>query len=130
MLRTIILALSLLAASPAFAGVGLMCTGPEGISADLPLGGGSGLNLLGAEIKVMDRRWTMDETAGDATIITTAQSASIDDRYLIDFTDPNLEGVLVRIRLYQAPPHYDAPAIGGYLEVVDVGAWPISCDVG
>ena len=130
MIRTILFATALLAsASPAAAGVGLMCTGPDGISADLPLAAGPGLGLLGAEIKVMDRRWTLDETATDATILTPAQVAGVDDRYLIDLTNPNLEGVLVRIRLYQAR-EYDGPVIGGYLEVVGVGAWPISCDVG
>jgi hypothetical protein len=122
-------ALAALTTLPALAGEGLMCSGPDSVEFHLPLAGGTGLYPLAAEIKVGDQVWTSDEKAKGATIITSGQSLAIDDRYYFDFTDPNLEGIVVKIRLFGAVGG-DEPAIGGTLAITDVGAWAITCDVG
>ena len=122
-------ALSAIATLPAVAGEGLMCSGADGVEFHLPLAGGTGLDPLGAEIKVGGQVWTTDAQAKGATLITPAQSIGIDDRYYFDFADPNLEGIVARIRLFGATGG-DEPAIGGTLAITERGAWAVTCDVG
>jgi hypothetical protein len=124
-----IAALFALVAGPAVAGQGLMCSGPDEVDVQLPLAGGGGLSALSVEIKVGSRVWAYESEIADATIIRPAQSFLIDDRYYFDFTDPNLEGIVARVRLFRATG-LEEPVFGGTLSITDVGAWPISCDVG
>jgi hypothetical protein len=118
-----------LAASPAVAGQGFMCSGPDDVTVQLPLAGGVGLSPLAVEIRVGSRVWASDSEIADATIISPAQSFHIDDRYYFDFADPNLEGIVVQVRLFAATG-LDEPIFAGTLSITDVGAWPITCEVG
>ncbi len=120
-----IIVLSLLS-SPAVAGQGFFCTGPDGLEISLPLAGGAGLHPLLAEIKAAGQTWTTVTGASGTTEIVPAQSFSIDDRYYFDFTTPNYEGVVASIRLFRGGEE----AFGGTLAIKDVGAWPIVCDAG
>jgi hypothetical protein len=118
-----------LSSAPSFAGFGLFCEGPEGISANIPLGGGVGLHPLGAEIKVGTSTWTTEEGVANTIQIIPAQSASVDNRLYLDFADPNYEGVVAEIRLFWAEEETD-PIYGGTLRVAGQGAWAISCGMG
>jgi hypothetical protein len=115
--------------APSFASFGLFCEGPDGIDVSVPLGAGPGLTPLGAEIKAAGKVWTTEAGVADTIEIARAQSASLDDRLYIDFTNPNLEGVLVEIRLFWSEEETD-PVYGGTLRIRDHGAWPISCGMG
>lgn len=130
MLRKLLLSLAFagLAASPAFAGFNLMCSG-DGIQGDFPLAGGAGYSLLGATISVGDRVWTTDATIPAATPVAGYQATTIDDRTYIDLADPNYERVVARVRLFEVMGYEDGIR-GGVIEVVDVGAWPVSCEIG
>jgi hypothetical protein len=130
MIRKLLLGLAFagFVASPAFAGFNLMCSG-DGIEADFPLGGGVGLSLLGATITVGDAVWSTDPAAAGATLVAPHQSANIDDRTYVDLADPNYERIVARLRLFEVIG-YENGVRGGVLEIVDVGAWPVRCDVG
>jgi hypothetical protein len=121
-------ALTVIAATPSSAGFNLMCSG-EGVQLDFPLGGGAGFDLMSATVRVGDRTWTTDTEVKDAEQITTYQSARVEDRIYIDLADPAYMRVVARVRLFQIMG-YDDSVTAGVLELVDVGAYPITCDFG
>jgi hypothetical protein len=129
MKTTALIALLALTAGPAVAGEGLFCDGPKGLHVNIPLAAPPGLSPLSAEIKLGDRIWTTAEGVAGATQIMSAQSVRVDDRYYFDFTDPNYEGILVKVRLFRGGEG-DEAAIGGTLVIPGTGAWAISCDIG
>lgn len=127
-MRTILVAGVLLAGTPALAGQGFMCSGPDGVSVSLPLGGGIGLSVLSAKIEAGGKVWSTQ--AGQGTQIAPAQSFGGSDFDIFDFADPNLNEILAEVRLFTGHEDGSEPVFGGTLRVKDVGAWPISCDVG
>lgn len=118
-----------LSAAPSLASFGLMCTGPDEVRVSIPLGGGPGLTPLGAEIVVGDKTWTTETGVAGTTEIMAAQSAALDSRLYLDFTDPNYEGLLAEVRLFWTN-EADEPVYGGTLRLAGHGAWPIACEVG
>lgn len=127
MIRNLLLPLAFLAAmaSPAHAGVNLMCEG-DGIEADFPMGGGAGFSLLSAGVWLGDKETRRENDKGLVQAVQF-RNAWIDDQVYIDLADSNYERVVVRVRLYSAPA-YDI--LAGLIEVVDVGAYPVTCSVG
>jgi hypothetical protein len=125
-LTTALLALS---TAPAFASFGLMCEGPDGITANVPLGAGVGLTPLGAEVKAAGQTWTTEAGVANTTQILPAQSAAVDNRLYLDFSDTDVATMLVEIRLFWAEEDTD-PVYGGTLRIAGQGAWPISCSMG
>lgn len=127
MIRNLLLPVALLAtlATPAQAGVNLMCEG-EGIEAHFPMGGGEGFSLLSAGVWLGDKETRRENDKG---LVEAHQfrHAWIDDQVYIDLADANYERVVVRVRLHAAPA-YDV--LAGLIEVVDVGAYPVTCGVG
>lgn len=122
------LAFAAASALPAQASVGLFCHGTY-IDIEIPLGGAAGLNPLSATIRAAGTIWTTEEGVAGATPIVPAQSASVDNRLYLDFSDPNLEGIIVEIRLFWAEEETD-PVYGGTLRIAGHGAWAISCGMG
>lgn len=127
-MRYLVLAAILLAATPAMAGEGLFCAREDGLSVRIPLGGTSGINPLSAEIMVGEQVWTTEAGHADATQIAPAQSVGVDDRLYFDFTMPDQDKIVAKVRLFRAPG--DEGAIGGLLDLGDIGSWVISCDFG
>ena len=127
MIRKLLLGLALLAATTASAqaGVGIMCEG-EGIEAHFPMGGAVGFTLLTAGVWVGDKATRRVDDKGIVNAVPYQQSW-MGDRVNIDLADPTFERVTVRVRLYSVSA-YDV--IGGVIEVVDVGAYPVTCGVG
>lgn len=127
MLRKLLLgaAFAALFATTSQAGVGLMCEG-EGIEAQFPMGGVPGFNLLSAGVWLGDPDTRRENDKGIVNGVPFQQSW-VDDRINIDLADSGYEKITVRVRLV-AVPSYDA--ISGLIEVVDVGAFPVTCSVG
>ena len=127
MIRKLFLGVALLAAAiaPVQAGVGIMCDG-EGVEAHFPVAGGVGMSLLSAGVWLGDKETRRE---GDKGLVDAVpyQASWIEDRIYIDLADPNYERVVVRVRLSSVPA-YDV--LAGTIEVVDVGAWPVTCSVG
>jgi hypothetical protein len=130
MMRALMIAgIASLMAAPALAGQGLMCDGPDGLHADVPLGGGAGLSVLSADIRVKGKRWTTDAKSAGATPIVAWSAAAVDDRMYIDFSDFRGETIVIRIRLFRAGIE-DLGAVAGLIDIAGERAWPISCDFG
>ena len=127
MIRKILLSVAFLAAAtlPSQAGVNLMCEG-DGIEADFPMGGATGFSLLTAGVWLGDPATRRENDKGLVNGVPFQQSW-IDDRVNIDLADPGYERVTVRVRLVTVS-YYDV--ISGVIEVVDVGAYPVTCSVG
>lgn len=124
MKRLIISALLAVTASAAQGGEGYMCEG-EGVEAHFPLGGGVGLSLLGAKIEAGGETYGTET----GTTIAVSQAMATGNRIAIDFTDPNYETVVAKVRLFWAEEESD-PVFGGTLAIAGKGAWAISCSVG
>ena len=124
-----IAALLLLFAAPALAGEGLMCDGPDGLHADVPLGGGPGLSILSADIHVKGKHWTTKADVAGAAQIVPWSAAGIDERMYLDFADASGDSILIRIRLFRTGIE-DTGAIGGFIDIARERAWAISCGFG
>jgi hypothetical protein len=127
MIRTLLLGLAFMLATtaPSLAGVNLMCEG-EGIEADFPMGGGTGFSLLTAGVWLGDPETRRENDKGIVNGVPFQQSW-VNDRISIDLANSSYDKVTVRVRLVSVP-YYDA--ISGLIEVVDVGAFPVTCGVG
>jgi hypothetical protein len=128
-LAALAVAIFSLSAAPASASFGLFCEGPDGVTANVPLGAGPGLTPLGAEIKAAGNTWTTEAGVADTIQVISAQSAAVDTRLYLDFADPNYEGIVAEIRLFWAEEESD-PVYGGTLRIAGHGVWPISCGMG
>jgi hypothetical protein len=123
MIRKLAISLAFLALAtvPSHAGMNLMCDG-EGIEADFPMGGGTGFSLMTAGV------WLGDKGLRSNPVNAVPLQASwVDDRVYIDLSDPEHTRIVVRVRLVSAS-YWDV--IAGVIEVVDVGAFPVTCGIG
>jgi hypothetical protein len=117
-------ALTLLA-GPAAATGSIACEGGEDdVSVELGIGNLPVLAVVGAVISVGDETWSL---AGEGEYaIAVGQAYSGEGRVLVDFTDPNIERVLIRLRLVSDTEGNDH-AMAGTLAVADRGAWAVTC---
>jgi hypothetical protein len=125
-MRIALAAAFVLATTPAFASVGLFCSGPDGVSVDAPLSGGAGLRTMSAVIQAGGRTWTTEAALEDPQAIVPAQSFSDGNLMWLDFSGTNIEANVVEIRLFSA----SEGAIGGTLNIPGVGSWVLTCDIG
>jgi hypothetical protein len=71
-----------------------------------------------------DRTWSTGGSGDDA--ISVGQAFRDGERWLIDATDPNIEGIVAEIRLNQAIEEGDV-ALAGTLKIRGTGAWAVTC---
>lgn len=81
-----------------------------------------GMAIISAEIEASGQVWRMSDDA-----LAVSQAFSDGESIRIDFTDANLEGLLARVRLFQAHEESDN-VMAGTLEVINVGAYAVSCE--
>lgn len=123
MIRKLLLGLAFvaLASTQAQAGMNLMCEG-DGIEADFPMGGATGFSLMTAGV------WLGAKGSRSNPVAAVPLQASwIDDRVYIYLADPEHTRTVVRVRLVSVS-YWDV--ISGVIEIVDVGAYPVTCGVG
>ncbi|MCB9993461.1 MAG: hypothetical protein H6873_07365 [Hyphomicrobiaceae bacterium] len=89
---------------------------------DLTLGDVPGAAVVGAGIEFGKTRWSLVD--GD---IAVGQAFFEDQRWMIDFVDPNFERILASLRLLQASEAGDY-VLDGILIVPGEGAWPLICE--
>jgi hypothetical protein len=111
--------------SPAEATGTVECEAPgSGASLMLTVGSLPVLGVVHMEFTVGDRMWS---TAADGDVLISVGQAFRDgERWLIDATDPNVEGVVAEIRLNQAVEGGDM-ALAGTLRIPGHGAFAVSC---
>ena len=111
--------------SPASATGTVECQAGDG-AASLMLTVGS-LPVLGVvhmEVTAGDRTWSTGGSGDDA--ISVGQAFHDGERWLIDATDPNIEGIVAEVRLNQAIEGTDM-ALAGTLKIRGTGAWAVTC---
>lgn len=101
----------------------IFCEG-ENTAVDVAIGSLPVLRVLGAHISFGDRAWSTGPERGEGIPIVVGQAYGDGDIILIDFTDPNIEKVLLTIRLEYGDGE-DWPLRG--VLVVDRAAHDIDC---
>lgn len=117
-----------LAASPALATGQITCMTKGGKEANLSLTIGSlpVLAVVNARVDAFGQAWAMNPQSGE-TEIAVGQAAEDGGRMIVDFVDPNVERILVSVRLQQAQEGGDM-ALAGTLLVSGHGAVAIVCE--
>jgi hypothetical protein len=103
-------------------------TDGSGASINVSIGRLPVLAILSATATDGANVWSTNATGGETSIV--AGQGFMDDRQvLIDFTDPNIEQVLVSLRLFQASGD-KSYAEAGVLSFGGVSAFPVQCENG
>jgi hypothetical protein len=124
--RAILASLVLIAGiSPALATGTVECEAADGAaSLMLTIGSLPVLGVVHMEVTVDGRTWS---TGGSGDVaISVGQAFRDGERWLIDATDPNIEGVVAEVRLNQAIEGHDM-ALAGTLKILGSGAWAVTC---
>ena len=122
----------LLSAPAAWATGTIACTGADGADASvfLLIGRVPVLAVLRAEIEAEGTVYATDPPDGaDAVRIAFGQGFTDANRVVADFTDPNIEEIVISLRLERAFED-KAGAEAGIVRVVGEGAWPVTCESG
>jgi hypothetical protein len=124
--RVAVAALLLVAGiSPASATGTVDCEAADGAaSLMLTIGSLPVLGVVHMEVTAGDRTWSTGGDGEDA--ISVGQAFRDGERWLIDATDPNVEGVIAEVRLNQAIEGGDM-ALAGTLKITGTGAWAVTC---
>ena len=111
--------------SPASATGTVDCEAADGAaSLMLTIGSVPVMGVVHMEVTAGERTWSTGDGGDDA--ITIGQAFRDGERWLIDATDPNIEGIVAEVRLNQAIEEGDA-ALAGTLKVRGTGAWAVTC---
>jgi hypothetical protein len=111
--------------SPASATGTVECEAGDGAaSLMLTIGSLPVLGVVHMEVTAGERTWSTGD-AGDVAI-SVGQAFRDGERWLIDATDPNIEGIVVEVRLNQAVEEGDV-ALAGTLKIRGTGAWAVTC---
>jgi hypothetical protein len=92
------MAASLLLAAPATASAGLTCEG-EGGWVDVAMGRLIVMHVLGASAEIGGKTYSTGPERGEGEPFIAGQAFAEGDAMMIDFVDPNIENILVSLRL-------------------------------
>lgn len=115
---------SLALAAPAAASGGFSCEG-DGVSLTLATGRLPVLVVIGAHAQAGDAAWTTGPERGKGTPFVVGQAFGDDDAIMVDFVDPNIEQILVSVRLRFEGGDPAWPLAGTVS--ADGKAWPVRC---
>ena len=117
----------LLKSAPAAASGDIICDATDGSGASISIGVGHlpVLHVLSASATDGTTTWSTNPSGDDRPIIF-GQGFADDRQVLVDFTDPNIEGIVVSLRLFQASGGKDY-AEAGVLSFEGVSAFPVQC---
>ena len=128
MVRTcaVLAALLLIAGiSPASATGTVDCEAADGAaSLSLTIGSLPVLGVVHRDVTAGERTWSTGGSGDDA--ISIGQAFQDGERWLIDGTDANIEGIVAEVRLNQAVEEGDV-ALAGTLKIRGTGAWAVTC---
>ena len=111
--------------SPASATGTVECEAADGAaSLMMTIGSLPVLGVVHMEVTAVDTTWSTGDS-GDVAI-SVGQAFRDGERWLIDATDPNVEGIVAEVRLNQAIEEGDV-ALAGTLKIRGTGAWAVAC---
>ena len=108
----------------------IICGATDGSGASISIGIGHlpVLHVLNAYASDGMQDWSTDPQ-GEEHAIVFGQGYMDDTRVLVDFTDPNVERIVVSLRLFQASGD-KSYAEAGVLSFGDVAVFPVQCENG
>lgn len=114
-------------ADPALASGDIICDATNGSGAWISIGVGHlpVLHVLNAQASDGVTHWSTTPS-GDERAMIFGQGFSDDNQVLVDFTDPNVEGVVISLRLFQVSGD-KSYAEAGVLSFEGVSAFPVHC---
>jgi hypothetical protein len=86
------------------------------------------LNVLCAYAETEGKAWSTGPERGEGTAIVVGQAFADNEQVLVDFTDPNIENILISVRLRFVGDNEDWPLSGTM--VADGKSYPIRCGEG
>lgn len=127
-MRFIILAASLLLATPSFATEWIYCDNADDtVSVGVLVGGFDFVNITATTMSIGDEHWSSAEVYGPGDPIAPAQAFIGGDQIIIDFTDDENAETLAQLRVYTADEGEDYVQ-GGVLRAPGRGAWVVTCE--
>lgn len=126
--RSLLVAASLLLASPAVATEWVYCGDPgDEASVGMLLGGPEFTSIVAITLRAGEAEWASAEVYGPGKPIAAALAHVGADQIIVDFTgEENLE-TIAELRVYIAGEGEDYVQ-GGVLRVAGHGAWVVSCE--
>lgn len=108
----------------------IICDATDGSGASIAIGIGRlpVLHVLNAYASDGTGEWMIDPQGGE-TAMVFGQGYIDDSQVLIDFTDPNVERIIVSLRLFQSSTEKGS-AEAGVLSFTDGGVFPVQCENG
>ena len=130
MIRTAVFLFALLVTTTqAYATGGVYCDGTndKSVGALLTVGRVPGFAVVRARFTAKDQDW---DTLGEdgATPIVMVQRAMVGDLIVADFADPNVENIVVSLRVVRVENDVDVAA-AGVISIPGVGVWPVACEI-
>ncbi|TWG95483.1 hypothetical protein L598_000300000870 [Mesorhizobium sp. J18] len=117
--------LSVVIPAKALASGSISCSSEDGqASVELTVGSLPVLKIVRATLSAGGRQWHTDGSGEAAMAIS--QAFQDDETLRVDFTDPNVERVLAKLRLFHVVEGKDA-AMAGTVQVAGDGVWPLAC---
>jgi hypothetical protein len=127
-MRLLILAASLLLATPSLATEWIYCgSADQEVSVGVLVGSFDFINISATTMRIGDGNWSSGESYGPGTPIGPAQAYIGGDQIIIDFTDDQNSETLAELRIYTAYEGEDYVQ-GGVLRAPGRGAWAVTCE--
>ncbi len=114
--------------APASATQNLVCGYTDDVSITLLMGSLEVASIVRADVTAAGQRWSTQEAQGQTQIIV-GQAFQTANELRVDFTDKDVNLVMVRLRLFQAADG-DKFAQAGTLKIEGTGVWPVICSEG
>lgn len=108
--------------SGALASGGLSCSGADGVKIHIGMGHVPVAGILSTEITADGKTWSTEDDS-----LAVGQAFWDLERFIIDYTDSNIEGIIVRVRLFSAEEGDDF-VMAGILQIAGTGAYALVCD--
>lgn len=109
----------------AMASGSISCSSEDGqASVELTIGSLPILKIVRASLSAGGQQWHTDGSG--ETAMAVGQAFRDDETMRVDFTDPNIESVVAKLRLFHAVEGRDT-AMAGIVQVADKGVWALTC---
>lgn len=126
MMRCLLVAASvLISAGSVHASGTISCVGQPDVSVDLTIGSLPVLSVVAASLSAGERSLSIGAGSEQDAVIV-GQAFREHDQIRVDFTDPNVERVVAKLRLFEALEEQDH-AMGGTLRLIGQGAYALTC---
>lgn len=111
--------------APAWASAAITCVSDQGATVYLGAFVGPELVVNSVEIVADDTHWSTHNV--DAEQMVIMQSFSDGESLVIDLTDPNIENIIAKVRLFGADEGGDS-VLAGTLHMPNIGVYALICE--